>query len=51
MLIGTLCDLSNGAIFSYLKRPLTELSRYRHSLTLDISQTAKDTSIVTTKWE
>jgi len=39
--------LSNGAIFNVLERPLTQFSRSRHYLTLDISQTAKDTAIVT----
>jgi len=44
-------DLSNSAIFSDLERPLTWFSRSRHSLTLNISQTATDTAIVTTKGE
>jgi len=34
--------LSIGAIFNDLERPLTQYSRSRHSLTLDISQTAED---------
>jgi len=41
------CDLSNGAISNDLGRTLTLLSRSRHSLTLNISQTATDTAIVT----
>jgi len=36
--------LSNGAIFNDLRRPLTRFSRLRHSLTLNISQTATDTA-------
>jgi len=43
--------LSNSAIFNDLERPLTHISRYRHSLTLNISQTAKDTAIVAIKCE
>jgi len=39
--------LSNGAIFNDLERPLTWFSRSCHSLTLNISQTATDTAIVT----
>jgi len=39
-------DLSNGAIFSYLERPLTRISKSRHYLTLNISETAKDTTRV-----
>jgi len=39
--------LLNGAIFNDLERPLTQFSRSRYSLMLDISQTAKDTAIVT----
>jgi len=35
--------LSNGAIFSYLERPLTPISRSRHSLTMKISETVRDT--------
>ena len=43
--------LSNGAIFNDLERPLTWLSRSRHSLTLNSSQTATDTAVVTMKGE
>jgi len=43
--------LSNGAIFIDLERPLTWFSRSRHSLTLNISQMATDTAIVTIKGE
>jgi len=39
--------LSNGAIFNYLKRPQTQISRSDYSLTLNISEMAKDTAIVT----
>jgi len=42
--------LSNGAIFNDLERP-PQFSRSRHYLTLDISQTAKDTAIVTINCE
>jgi len=40
------CDLSNGAIFNDLVRPQTHISRSGHSLTLNISEMAKDTAIV-----
>ena len=43
--------LSNGAIFNDLERPVTWFSRSRHSLTLNISQTATNTVIVTTEGE
>ena len=43
--------LSNGAIFNDLERPLTWFSRSRHSLTLNISQTATDTATVTMEGE
>ena len=43
--------LSNGAIFNDLERPLTWFSRSRHSLTLNISQTATDTAIVAREGE
>ena len=43
--------LSNGAIFNDLERPLTCFSRSHHSLTLNISQTATDTAIVTIEVE
>ena len=46
-----LYGLSNGAIFNDLERPLTWFSRSRHSLTLNISQTATDTAIVTIEGE
>jgi len=36
------CGPSNGAIFNDLERPLTSFSRSRHSLTLNISEMAKD---------
>jgi len=39
--------LSNGAIFNDLERPLTWFLRSRHSLTLNISEIAKHTVIVT----
>jgi len=40
-----ICDLSNGAISNDLERAITLFSRSRHSLTLNISQTATDTAI------
>jgi len=43
--------LSNGAIFNDLERPLTWFSWSRHSLTLNISQTATDTATVTIEGE
>jgi len=45
------CRLSNGAIFNDLERPLTWFSRSRHSLTLNISQTATDKVTLTTEGE
>jgi len=41
------CDLSNGAISNDLEQTLTLFSKSNHSLTLNISQTATDTAIVT----
>ena len=40
-------DLSNGAIFNDLERPRTQILRSRYSLTLNISETVRDTDIVT----
>jgi len=37
---------SNGSIFNYLEWPLTQTSRSRHYLSLNISEVAKDTAIV-----
>jgi len=45
------CGLSNGAIFNDIEQPLTWFSRSRHSLTLNITQTATDTAIVTKEGE
>ena len=45
------CDLSNVAISNDLERTLTLFSRSYHSLTLNISQTATDTAIVTIEGE
>jgi len=45
------CDLSNGAISNDLERTLSLFSRSHHYLTLNISQTATDTAIVTTVGE
>jgi len=43
--------LSNGAVFNDLERPLIWFSRSRHSLTLNISQTATYTVIFTIEGE
>ena len=43
--------LSNGAILNGLKRPQTNTLRSRHSLPLNISETAEDTAIVPIKSE
>ena len=45
------CDLSNGAIYNDFERTLTLFSRSHHSLTINISQTATDTAIVTIEGE
>jgi len=39
------CDLPNAAISNDLEQTLTQFSRSHHSLTLNISQTATDTTI------
>jgi len=41
------CDILNDAISNDLERTLTVFLRSHHSLTLNISQTATDTAIVT----
>jgi len=41
------CDISNGAISNDLERTLALFSRSHYSLTLNTSQTATDTAIVT----
>ena len=38
-------DLSNGAIFSDLQQPLPPISRSRHYLMLNISETIRDIDI------
>jgi len=43
-------DLFNGAIFNDLERPLPPVSRSRHSLTLSIPETVRDTDIVSMKY-
>ena len=45
------CYLSNGAISNEHERTLTLFSRSHHSLALNISQTAKDTAIITIEGE
>jgi len=37
--------VSNGVIFNDLELPLPPISRWRHSLTLNISGTVRDTDI------
>jgi len=44
-------DLSNGAISNDLEPTLTLFSRSHHFLTLNISQTATDTAVVTIEGE
>jgi len=44
-------SLSNGAISNDLERTLTLFSRSHHCLTLNMSQTATDTAIVTIEGE
>jgi len=39
----------DSAIFNDLEQPLTQFSRSRHYLTLNISETIRDTDMVTTK--
>jgi len=41
----------NGASFNDLERPVTQFSRSRYTLTFSISQTVKDTAIVTMEGE
>ena len=43
--------LSNRAIFNDLERPQTQISRSGHSLTLNVSEMAKYTVIVTMEGE
>jgi len=43
--------LPNRTIFNDLERPQTQISRSGHSLTLNISEMAKDTAIVTMEGE
>jgi len=45
------CDLSNGAIFNDLERTLILFSRSHHFFTLNISQTATDTAVVSIEGE
>ena len=48
LLLLLLYGLPNGATFNDLERPQTQNLRSGHSLTLSISEMAKDTAIVTT---
>jgi len=43
-------DLSNGAIFNDLERLPSPVTRSLNSLTLNISETVKDTDIVSMKY-
>jgi len=43
-------DVSNGAVFNDLERPLLPVSRSRHSLSLNISRTGRHTDIVSMKY-
>jgi len=43
-----LYDLSSGAMFNELERTLPPVSRSRHYLTLNVSETVQDTDIVYT---
>jgi len=43
--------VSTSAIFSDLEQPQTHISRSGHSLTLNISEMAKDTDIITMEGE
>jgi len=43
--------LSNRTIFNTFERPQTQISRSGHSLTLNISEMAKDVAIVTMEGE
>jgi len=42
--------LSNGAIFNDFEQPLPPVSRSRHSLTLNISETVRDTDTVSMEY-
>jgi len=42
--------LSNGAIFNDLERPIHPVSRSHYSLTLNISETVRDTDIVSMEY-
>ena len=46
----TIPKLINGTTFNDLERPLTHISRSRHYLTLNISETVRDTDIVTMEY-
>jgi len=46
----TVPKLLNDKIFNDLDRPITQISRSRHYLTLNISETVRDTDIVTMEY-
>jgi len=43
-------DLSNGAIFTDLERPLPPASRSHYTLTLNISETVRDADVVSMEY-
>ena len=45
-IVSRILDLSNGAIFNDLEWPLTRVSRTRHYLTLNVSETVRDNDIL-----
>jgi len=48
--LETVPKFSNDSIFNDLERFLLEISRSYHYLTLNISETVRDTNIVTMKY-
>ena len=50
MRTGNRIKLSNGTIFNDLERPLTQISRSHHYLTLNFSETVRDTDLVTMEY-
>jgi len=43
-------NLSNGAILNDFERPLPPVSKSSHSLTLNISETVRDTAVVSMEY-
>jgi len=50
MRIGNRTQLSNGTVFNELQCPVTQISMSHHYLTLIISETVRDTDIVTMEY-